>query len=94
VRLHFSRAIGCGAASAQFLSSLPNDLQDAVDIARDFVVPEPDHSPTFVLQEIGAYLVLGLSFLMLAAIDLDHETQRYAAEIDYVRTDLVLAPKL
>jgi len=65
-------------------------LSDAFGILVHFVVPEADHGPSILREELRALLVIG-GVYMLAAIDFDDQLRLTAGEIGGLRIDRELA---
>ena len=69
-------------------------LEHRFRLAKDFVVPEPNDTPT-CCAEIGcALVVMGFPISVLSTIEFDDDTLRETGEIGEVRADGMLAAEL
>jgi hypothetical protein len=67
---------------------LADDVDDAVEVAQDVIVPESEYLESFRFQKRGA---LGVPrFVMLSAVDLDDEHRVKAGEVGDVRQQAML----
>lgn len=74
--------------SAEALGGLfQNRLHYAVQIFKDFAVPESQHGPAFLFQKFGAGCVIGGSIAVLRTIEFDGQSRRAACKIDDIRSD-------
>ena len=75
---------------------LVHRLDDSVDILRDVVIPEADHTVAFGLEPTGPHQIrLGNRTLgMLRAIDLDYQMCRHTSKVHDVTTDRHLPPEV
>ena len=74
---------------ASFRETPGNHVVDALQVGRDFVIPEPQHLQSFAVEEKIARRVGG-AVQMLAAVGFDHQPRFQAGEVDDVGTDGVL----
>ena len=58
------------------------------------MIPESNHAITVSIQEFGSSVIVGFRFEMLRSVQLNNELPIDATEIDYVRSDWMLAAKL
>jgi len=70
-----------------------NVLQDPEAILEDFVVPEAQDFIALRSQKCIAFLVVGVLFCVLAAVEFDEQFLRHAGEVDDVRAYRLLAAK-
>ncbi len=67
-----------------------NPVQNIVGIAKDIVIPEPEHAPSLALQP-GCSAFIRMALRVLPAIDLDNQSVGDTGEIRDERTDRMLA---
>ena len=68
-----------------------NILQHPEAVLEDFVVPEAEDCVALLSQERITFLVVGMLFRMLTAVEFDEQFLRHAGEIDDVRAYRLLA---
>jgi hypothetical protein len=73
-----------------------NRFHNAIQSARDIVVPESEHAISFLFQPTRAPIVARLVrfFAMLRAVKFDQQTRGHAGKIGDVGTDWHLPPEM
>jgi hypothetical protein len=69
-------------------------LKYRVDISQYVVIPESQHPISEPAQKSSSLLIVSFLIGMLSAIDFDHQLGVQAKEVDDVRLDGLLPPKL
>ena len=88
----FPRLRGKAGMGARRSERLQDRGNNALDIAKHVVVPEPHDAIAFLRQELAASAIR-CRVCMLPAIDFNDEALLEADEIGHERADRVLAPK-
>jgi hypothetical protein len=87
------RGVG-GGRSNQLLDALPNGFAHPIGLGEHLVVPETDNFKALAFQERGALGIMRHALGMLLAINLDGQHGIETDEIDDVRPNGFLPPKL
>lgn len=69
-------------------------MDNALQIIRNFIIPETQHFVAFGLQEPGAFLVILMLFEMLTSVKFDNEFLAWRTKVNDVITDGMLAAKV
>lgn len=77
---------GSGRTVAGQQNLVADDVQHAVDISDDVVVPEPQHPETMRFDQARPFDI-DRAVRMLSAVKLDHQPQATAGEIGDIRPD-------
>jgi hypothetical protein len=75
-----------------FVQRFQDHLDDTVGVGQDFIVPEPDDTPTLPFQQRGPPLI-SLAVCVLPAVGFDNQAVLRASEIDDEFTYWVLPTK-
>jgi hypothetical protein len=83
-----------GGGRVAILQRSPNHLFDRHRILQDLCIPEPQNPEAFSFQPRGPLRIIFRLFCVLSAVHLDDQPLLQTDEVDDVRPQGLLAPKL
>ena len=84
---------GVGGGGCLGIDSCIDHRENTRDVFTDLVIPESQNTIAIRFEVLRAQLI-GLAVSMLAAIQLDHNSQLMTGEVGEVRTDRRLTPEM